>query len=802
MFKSKKEKAAQKIKATGNKLVNVLFVVLLSLSITSLMVLYIDRLPSNIIEGGIATQDIRADQNYEIVDVDATNHLKDEASKSSPLVYNFDQNLVSVAKKRITESFTKARKEIDDYYEKNPDAKKMSEDELKKLRQTFQLTLGLVLSDKDYRLISKAKFSEGLEKTLSAVVDSIQKKPIIFDKSEIALKDDVGIVLRYINEDSDKITEENITDVSSIISFKDAKKLYSKEDLGALRKKYNLEFIDKDTFKTALIIAPDLLKVNVVIDKIETDARNERSRNNVQSIIYKLQKGQTIIRRGDRYEKRHITILDGIRESRLQTNIILKFLGVFLLVMTTLLITYSFAYKTIKKFKPTRKDLNFLGLMIILFLAILRLGSFISSTLQDAVPFTVDITTFYYIIPIAAGAMMVRFILNSETAFIFSVILSFFCGLFLEQNYELTTYYFISSVLAANLIGGVERRSSVLNRGIYVGILNVVLVVSLNLINNISTAATVDVEFLITNCVFAFMGGILSALVLLAVSPIMEAVFNYTTNIQLLELANMNHPLLREMIVRAPGTHHHSQLVGILAEAGTRVIGANALLSRVGSYYHDIGKMKKPQYFIENQKGVNPHDTLAPSMSALIIEAHVKDGIEMAKEYKLPKVISSFIPEHQGTKVIGFFYHKALKEAEGDRSKVDERSYRYKGPKPQSRESGVVMLADTIESAVRSMPDKSPQKMRTMVEKLVNQHFVDGQLDECELTLRDLHLIVDAFVKILIGIYHTRVEYPEDIKKTDESVTDNANNEKSANIARQSSSQPSNISPLFKEKSK
>jgi len=325
----------------------------------------------------------------------------------------------------------------------------------------------------------------------------------------------------------------------------------------------------------------------------------------------------------------------------------------------------------------------------------------------------------------------------------------------------------------------------------------------LNVINTISTAVTVDIQFLITNCLFAFAGGILASLFLLAISPIMEAVFNYTTNIQLLELANMNHPLLREMLVRAPGTHHHSQLVGILAESGARAIGANSLLARVGSYYHDIGKMKKPQYFIENQKGENPHDHLAPSMSALIIDAHVKDGIEMAKEYKLPHVIANFIPEHQGTKLIGFFYHKALKEAGEEKDKVDERSYRYNGPRPQSREAGVVMLADTIESAVRSMPDKSPQKIRPQVEKLVNAHFVDGQLDECDLTLRDLHVIVDAFVKILIGIYHQRVEYPEEIKKTDTSSEANDQEQKTTkNKDVQSSSQVSNISPLFKEKRK
>lgn len=259
----------------------------------------------------------------------------------------------------------------------------------------------------------------------------------------------------------------------------------------------------------------------------------------------------------------------------------------------------------------------------------------------------------------------------------------------------------------------------------------------------------------------------------------------------------MNHPLLREMIVRAPGTYHHSQLVGILSEAGTRAIGGNWLLARVASYYHDIGKMKKPQYFIENQKGDNPHDRLSPSMSAMIIEAHVKDGIDMALEHKLPKVIADFIPEHQGTKLIGFFFDKAKKMAASDDPPIDEKRYRYNGPKPQSRESGVVMLADTIEAAVRSMSEKTPQKIRAMVEKLVNNHFVDAQLDECELTLRDLHMIVDAFVKILIGIYHQRVEYPEMPSKLPVSLVKSFSHD-TEDPHHQPPPAPDNVAPLFK----
>lgn len=782
-------------KQGGYWLMNFVFILLLALSVTSLMVLYIDRLPLSVQVGAIAAQDIRADQNYEIVDEVQTAKLKQEAALKSLPVYDFDVNLVEARKTKIRESFDLAREYVTklNVQQQVMRAKQvaivLTDEQEEELRQQFALSLETALSDENYKLIRKDVFSKELEEALIVTYESVQKKPIIQNTQDLILRPDQGIDVHVfgVNAGGD---EKVVTDYKNILALEDAKKIYGSKDVASLQKKLNLEFVDAEKMKLALKLYSEFIKVNFVFNGSETEVRRDRAQANVQNVIYKLQKGQIIVRRGDRYEQGHVIVIKGMQATRLQSSVLMKFAGVFLLVVASLLIIYQFALTHIRRFHPSKKDINFLGLLLILFLAILRLGTFLGSSVQDALPFPVDITTFYYLIPIAAGAMMIRTILNAETAFVFSVVISLFSGLFLESNYEITVYYFLSSLLAASIIGHVERRSSVLRRGLYLGFINFFLVLSLNLTGKFSTSSMVDVQAVITNALFGFMGGVFSALTLLAVSPMMEVLFNYTTNIQLLELANMNHPLLREMIVRSPGTYHHSQLVGILAEAGTRAIGGNALLARVGSYYHDIGKMKKPQYFIENQKGVNPHDNLAPSMSALIIDAHVKDGIEMAKEAKLPQVIADFIPEHQGTKLIGYFYHKALKLAEKDGTTVEERDFRYAGPRPQSRESGVVMMADTIEAAVRSMPDKSPQKIQAQVEKLVNQHFVDGQLDECDLTLRDLHLIAEAFVKILIGIYHQRVEYPQ-IGKSGHATTVSDS---------QSPFTSNNISPLFKEK--
>ncbi|MBL7685977.1 MAG: HDIG domain-containing protein, partial [Deltaproteobacteria bacterium] len=207
-------------------------------------------------------------------------------------------------------------------------------------------------------------------------------------------------------------------------------------------------------------------------------------------------------------------------------------------------------------------------------------------------------------------------------------------------------------------------------------------------------------------------------------------------------------------------------LVAVLAEAAAQSIGANPILARVGAYFHDIGKMKKPLYFIENQMGgENRHNQLSPSMSALIISNHVKDGIELAEEHKLPKPIIEMIPQHQGTKLITFFYNKAKEQEQSDLHVVNEQDYRYPGPRPQSREAGILLLADGVEAAVRSLPEKNPTKIQNMVQKMINKSFAEEQLDECDLTLNDLRKIADSFSHVLIGIYHQRIEYPESKEK-------------------------------------
>ena len=320
--------------------------------------------------------------------------------------------------------------------------------------------------------------------------------------------------------------------------------------------------------------------------------------------------------------------------------------------------------------------------------------------------------------------------------------------------------------MGAHWVGHTSHRYGLMMAGLKLGAVNVGLVVAiqmfvgdpdgLNWITFASTAAG------------GLLGGILAGLFVVALAPLAEILFSYTTDIKLLELANMNHPLLKEMVIKAPGTYNHSILVATLAENAAESIDANPLLAKVGGLYQDIGKISKPHYFIENQRdGFNPHDRLYPRMSSLILLSHVKEGVELARKYRLGDTVSDIIRQHHGTGIIKYFYQRALESEDPKMEQVSESDFRYNGPKPQTREAGIVMLADIVEATSRSLKNPTPTRISGVIEQSIDNCFREGQLDECELTLRDLNAIGQAFQKVLTGLFHTRIEYPDQIGDAD-----------------------------------
>jgi hypothetical protein len=357
-----------------------------------------------------------------------------------------------------------------------------------------------------------------------------------------------------------------------------------------------------------------------------------------------------------------------------------------------------------------------------------------------------------YGMPIAIGAVIVTLIFDFHTAIIFSFTTSLLSGIWtLEPLYPV--YAFLGSLVGSFAVVKCKKRTDLLKAGLYISITNIVALTGIILFKRID-----DIEFLRNAYLYASMSGIVVSAMVSIILPVIENLFKVSTDITLLELLDLNHPLMKNLMIAAPGTYHHSIIVGNLVESVAEDIGVNPLLARVSAYYHDIGKIKMPEYFIENLTGtVSKHDRLTPHMSSIILASHVKEGVEIAREFKLPEAVIDVIQQHHGTCLMTYFYQKAKDTAD---TEPKEEDYRYHGPKPKTRVAALVMLADAVEAASRVLKDPTPARIEALVDRIVNHIFIDGQLENCELTLRDISLIKKRFTYILTGILHRRVDYP------------------------------------------
>lgn len=362
-----------------------------------------------------------------------------------------------------------------------------------------------------------------------------------------------------------------------------------------------------------------------------------------------------------------------------------------------------------------------------------------------------------YILPVSLGAMFITVMMDSSLAVVASFYFSFLFGAALGFNYDFVFYGFVGSLVGAYSVSKVTSRGTFMRAGFFVSLMNVGAVVALFLLQ---TTPNRDLHSFSLHVGLAALNGIFSAILAMGVLPFFETAFGLLTPIRLLELSNPNNPLLRKVLLEAPGSYHHSLIVGNLAEAAAEIVGADPLLCRVGAYYHDVGKTRRPAFFVENQMTKeNPHDKIAPSLSHLIITSHVSDGLEMQKRAGLPKPIQDICATHHGTTILWYFYNKARELDKNGTLKADD--FRYPGPKPKTRECAIIMICDAVEAAVRSMARPTPNRVEGVIRKIIRDRLQDGQLDECDLTLQDLDVMIVAFMKTLKGIYHSRIEYPD-----------------------------------------
>ena len=730
------------------------FVVVLTL----LMSVVVDSLPSQVVKGTIAPKDIWANKDYEIVDTEATEGLRQEARQTVLPQYVYNDVVSENVQNKISKVFKDSRVQLRPLIDISGKLR-LTPEGVASLKEAFGGGLGIEMDDEAFKAFVNNRFSRRLESVVKRWTSEVYEYRIVEDKKALQDFKKKGIVV------SKKEGEKKG------VLFKDWSRI---RDLKESRAEVGKDPIVKNTYRpstyNALIkVTQALIQSDLSYDEDKTKELQGQAADKVIDVTISLKDGESIIRKGARYDDHTIKVIGGIVKTKAKAQYYIKFMGVSIFLAAFFFILYSFGHRFIPRFHPTKNDLIFFGAWGIATVGLTRLFLVMLPAFHRLIS-DVPIHAFYYLIPIAASAMLVRLISNAETTTLFIVALMGIVGFMFQGNVGLLIFYMTSSFFGALIMTHVSSRFDIFRAGLYTGLVNVFLVLTLDLIYSVTTIGDFVLGETFWKIGFGFLGGVFASFVVMIFTPIVEAVFNYLTDIKLLEYGSLNHPLLRELIVRAPGTYHHSHMVGTLSEAACNAIGANGLFARVACYFHDVGKMKKPEYFIENQRGDNKHERLSPSMSALIIASHVKDGIELAHQYKLPQKIVDIIPQHQGKKQIIFFYAKAKEMEKTNAYPVKEETYRYAGPKPQTREAGVILLADTVEAATRSLKDRSPAKLKSVVQNMINKNFADGQLDECEMTLRDLHVIAEQFTRILVAIYHQRVEYPDfehgDEKKT------------------------------------
>jgi cyclic-di-AMP phosphodiesterase PgpH len=486
------------------------------------------------------------------------------------------------------------------------------------------------------------------------------------------------------------------------------------------------------------------------------DIARENIKSPVDTYIPKLdltlKKGEIIVREGERISEEHLNKLYALKSlEKGRSPSIMKFFYLAFLLFLFMIILYEYADRNIKKFALSEKDIYFGAILIAFSTILVKIACFFFDSFPQS--YASDL---FYVMPIFVFGIITRVALFSEAAIVFSIMFAIIVGFAFDTSLPIFLYTLVGNVLSSYFSGRCENRNTLLKAGLYTAVIMSFIVLLFNLYSG-HALPSIPVKI-----AFILLGGIGSSFIALGLLPVVEYVFEYTTDVKLLELANLEHPLLEDMMVNAPGTYHHSIIVGNLSKAAAESIGAHPLLTRVASYYHDVGKLKMPHYFIENRKGYEDvHETLSPNMSALIILSHVKEGVDLAEKYRLGRKIMAIIKEHHGTSLVSYFYSRAKEMEDPELHVIQDKDFRYAGPKPQTKEAGIVMLADAVEASSRALAEPTPKRIENHVQNVIENIFLDGQLDDCELTLKDLHAIQKSFITILIGIFHQRIGYPE-----------------------------------------
>lgn len=688
--------------------------------------------------GDIAEQTLVSPLSSEVEPKSSAKTGKD--GRATPPVFDFDENALAIWVQNWAQAFAAVRSKFFTGAGRSMSPLQITE----RIADTIQRETGQQLAPTDLGFLIRSRFSKDLEDDFQAIAKPLLGR-LIAQTDLFASYYSTGIVLRQINLG---LNETLVNDVSRIWSLDHARQLIA-HSLENSRRKKNPGTRRIATMVQYLLI-PNLKYNQELTEKRQRqNARKEFTRTSVK-------RNQVLIKKGERVTESHAEMVETLRTLTSPAAIAKRFLWTMLLMQVFLL--------TLLRFDLTRKSFLRLSLKNSTLFAAITVISLLLVKLSlpfiqlGAQALGLDHGAEFFM-PVAAGAILVQLLLGRELAYTFSILLAICSGFLVDRSLFFSVWVFLVSMVAVQRLGACKQRTDLYRSGVWSGAIGALFVIASD---TQLAMGFQNAEWVLTilHASGTFAGAIVGAVIASSLIPLMESLLGYTTNLKLLELSNFNHPLLHNLMMKAPGTYHHSIMVGSLAEIAADRIKANALLARVSAYYHDIGKMANPLYFIENQSPqYNPHDHLSPAISARILFSHVKNGARMGREHNLGESINDIIQQHHGTTLATFFFNKAKQNQTSDAPAV-ENDFRYPGPRPQTREAAIVMIADACEASTRSIQEPTPLKIQGMVHDIINKRFLDQQFHDCELTLKDLQIIEDSISRTLLSLYHHRIEYP------------------------------------------
>lgn len=734
---------------------------------------FLSYLPSKALpqlqEGEIASSDIIAPVELTIVDKETTEKRKREAAEVVLPIYTLDQNVFLNTEQKIREFFASGREWI-----KRPITTKRTEEFQKDTLEKY----GAETPSNTLRALARNKFSSTLEENLINLLGKNSKQGIILSKNLFIHEEQEKGLTLLISPDKEKDVK-----IGEILDIEESKQTLSEEIA-----KLDLTQAEKSTLTTLsyLFISP-----NLTYNNMETNARKEEARERVETVFYTIKKGKVIVRKGDEVNKEALKQIQIVNQNlRAKPSWVTNFSGTSLL-FGLLFFTLWYYLKSLLKHKEAFKNFLMMGTALILSLLFYKLSIFLAETFSESSNFFLlsFVESYSYAFPYQFGVILFSFLTFNSVALIYAVINSLLVGYLFKANFYLMIFCLLGGLAAIYGLKyyGRQKRTTPLRAGLFViAPINTFVIITIHLIKE----KIGSLDLFTSEILMGILGGILSASLAFLLLPVFEYVFGFLTQSKLLELMNSDLPIFRKMAMEAPGSFHHSLIVASMAENAAEEIKLDPMLVKAGALYHDIGKIKRPEYFIEN-RAQNPdmHKDLKPHMSTLVIINHVKEGVEEAKKLKLPKKIRDMIGQHHGNSIVRYFYEKAKEKCDPEMQKIGEESYRYAGPKPVSKEAALIMLADSVEAASRSLKSSTKANLKKVITDIFNYYLQDGQLDECDVSLKELRAVATSFLSSLDNIYQKRVEYPgfdfemkERKKKEKTEKSDDTNNKSTKEI--------------------